>query len=36
MDLINEYNLLCKEPDYAQKSWYQARGYKFEKLILEV
>lgn len=36
MDLINEYNLLCKEPEDAPKSWYQARGYKFEKLILEV
>lgn len=36
MDLINEYNLLCKESEDAPKSWYQARGYKFEKLILEV
>lgn len=36
MDLFNEYNLLCKEPEDALKSWYQVRGYKFENLILEV
>lgn len=36
MDLISEYNLLCKETENTSKSWYQDRGYKFEKLILEV
>lgn len=36
MDLLNEYNLLCKEAGHAPKSWYQARGYKFEKLLLKV
>lgn len=36
MDLINEYNLLCEETEHVPKSWYQERGYKFEKLILEV
>jgi len=36
MDLIKEYDLLWQEPDNAPKTWYQDRGYKFEKLILEV
>lgn len=36
MNLLEEYISLCQVPENAEKSWYQQRGYKFEKLIYNV